>query len=125
MIRSHFVFVLSCVFLATLTISPAKAASGLENYYACTLKRGKSIDDLTKLAADYEVDFAEAGITNYNIKILAPVYASDLNTVFWYGYLGDWENVGKVTAWYNSTDWQERFNKIAECSKGSMWYATD
>lgn len=123
--RSSFVFVLSCVFLATLAISPANADSGLENYFACTLKKGKSVEDLTNLVADYEADFAADGITNYNIKILAPVYASDLSTIFWYGYLGDWENLGKITAWYDASGWAPKIDKIATCSEGSLWVATD
>ena len=99
--------VLALLLAPVLGLGAAGPASAerLANYFVCTLKEGKSPQDLLAFKASYEEAVAAAGLEGYELRVHFPIY---------------W-----VTTWFRQSEWPGKFRTLMTCADSSLWRVMD
>lgn len=113
--------------VAGFLMSGASAQANMENYFDCTINEGKTRADIVAFKVEYEAAVKAAGLETYNLKVLFPVYANteSSRSFFWYGSFKDFNDLAKVSDWFQSSDWPAKFQENMTCNSGSLWRAVD
>ena len=120
--------IFAAIALALLLTSPAQAQEQrLANYFFCTLAEGKTPEDLIAFKAEYEKAVDEAGLDGYELRVQFPVYSDDIGEgkFVWDGSWADFEQMGRISAWFRASDWPARFRKLMSCESSSLWRVVD
>ncbi|MCA1749434.1 MAG: hypothetical protein ABR601_07420 [Parasphingopyxis sp.] len=119
--------VLALAATSQLAAPPAGATAMLENYFECTTNEGVTFNDVVAFKNEYEAAVQAAGIEGYNLKVMFPVYDSQIGEghFTWYGSFATntvWAQAGD---WFHSSEWPARFNAMMNCQSSSLWRADD
>ena len=113
---------------ALLLISPWAHAE-LVNDFSCHLRDGHSVPQLYAFQQEWMAAARKKGFdaTSYKTRIYFPLYADEIQTTpmhfLWRGEFTNGAVWGRMSDWFPTSEWADRFNEIMNCSKGSLWMA--
>jgi len=120
--------ILASIALSLMLSWPAQAQDQrLANYFFCTLAEGKTPPDLIAFKAEYEKAVEQAGLDGYELRVQFPLYSDDIGNgkFVWDGSWADFEAMGRITAWFEASEWPARFQKLMSCESSSLWRVVD
>jgi hypothetical protein len=109
-------------------VSPATQAE-MVNDISCTLNKGYTVPKLFAFQKQWMAAAKKQGFdeSDYNTRVFFPVYTEVNDTTpmsfLWRGQFKDGATWGKMTEWFPTTQWGDKFNRMANCSKASLWIA--
>jgi hypothetical protein len=91
------------------------------------LVEGKTSADLLAFKAEYEKAVEEAGLDGYELRVQFPLFFNDIRDgrFVWDGSWTDIEEMGRITAWFEASEWPARFPKMMKCDSNSLWQVVD
>jgi hypothetical protein len=127
-VRAH--ITLASLTLGLLLAAPASAQAQeqrLANYFFCTLAEGRTPADLIAFKGEYEKAVAEAGLDGYELRVQFPLYADDIGEgkFVWDGSWADFEQMARISAWFEASEWPARFRELMSCERSSLWRVVD
>lgn len=110
----------------SLATTPVQAER-LSNYFICKLADGKTPADLVAFKDEYEKAVAEAGLTGYELRVQFPIYwdEREQGSFVWDGSWDGYEQMEKISAWFQASEWPARFQAMMNCSGSSLWRVVD
>ena len=118
----------SAFVLVSLSPGPAQATS--QEAFICSLKEGKTVEDLMKVAAEFAkaAEGLEGG-KDYKAWILTPIASQDLDTVVWIGQMPDFTSLAAFNDTYGASEVSEKldamFENVSDCESRSFWQVHD
>lgn len=108
----------------------APAQATVEEAFHCTLKEGKTLADVQKVATEFRKAANELkGGKEYKAWILTPIASQDLNEVIWVGEMPDFPAMAAFNDVYNASEAARRlapmFEAVVDCQSRSFWTRTD
>ena len=122
--RIYVIFLTAAILM---TAQSATAKTMLENHFQCKTIEGVTFADVVAFKNEYEAAVQAAGFDGYNLKVMFPVYHSQIGggQFTWYGSFTSNKVWADVSDWFNSSEWPARFNAIVSCESSSLWRVDD
>ena len=119
------VTVLTVAFLA-----PTLAQATTQEAFICSLKEGKTMDDLMSVGSQFKKAIADLkGGRDYKAHILVPIASQDLSTVIWIGQMPSFTAMAAFNDAYVASAISKKFDPmfeaIADCQSRSFWQVLD
>ena len=129
MIRIATVGFLASVIVFGGLFSPVYADTTAQEVFICSLRDGKTMDDLMKVVDQWKPIIAKMkGGESYEATILTPIAANDLGNVIWVGRSPNMAVMGGLTDEYEQSkagqDIAAKFQAVIDCASRSVWRAT-
>ena len=104
--------------------SPALAET--QEAFICTMKEGKTLPDLMKVAAEFASSVGSLpGGKDYQARILTPIASQDLQTVIWIGSMPSFAAMAAFNDAYMASDANKKldpkFQALVDCQSRSFW----
>ncbi len=111
-------------------MAPTLAQATTQEAFICSLKEGKTMDDLMSVGSQFKKAIAEVkGGGDYKAHILTPIASQNLNSVIWIGQMPDFTAMAAFNDAYNASAVSEKldskFEAIADCESRSFWQVLD
>ena len=120
--------ILASIAISLIVSSPVHAQDQrMANYFFCSLVEGTTPAALRAFTAEYEKAAEEAGLDGYEIRLQFPLFFSDIRNgrFVWDGSWTDIEEMGRISAWFEASEWPARFPKMMTCESNSLWQVVD
>ena len=116
--------------LALLAPPAAPAHAAAQEAFICTMKEGKTLADVQKVAAEFRKAANELkGGKDYKAWILTPIASQNLDAVIWIGEMPDFPAMAAFNDVYNASDAAKRlgpmFEAVVDCQSRSFWSRSD
>jgi hypothetical protein len=116
--------------LALSILAPTLAQATSQEAFICSMKEGKTIDDLMKVASQFKKAVADLkGGGDYQAQILVPIASEDLSTVIWIGRMADFASLAAFSDAYTASAVSKKFDPmfeaITDCQSRSFWQVLD
>ncbi len=116
--------------LALVSLSPSLAQATTQEAFICSLKEGKTLEDLMNVGSQFKKAIADVkGGGDYTAQILTPIASNDLNAVIWIGQMPDFAAMAAFSDAYNASAASKKFGPmfaaVADCESRSFWQVQD
>jgi hypothetical protein len=116
--------------LAFISLGPSLAQATTQEAFVCSLKEGKTIEDLMKVGSQFKQAIADVkGGSAYTAQVLVPIASQDLSTVIWIGRMSDFASMAAFNDAYTasavSKKFDPMFSAVADCESRSFWQVQD
>ncbi len=116
--------------LALAAMAPTLAQATTQEAFICSLKEGKTMDDLMSVGSQFKKAIADVkGGRDYKAQILVPIASQNLNTVIWIGHMPNFSAMAAFNDAYVASAVSKKFDPmfeaIADCESRSFWQVLD
>jgi hypothetical protein len=115
---------------ALLSLGSSLAQATTQEAFMCSLKEGKTMEDLMKVASQFKQAIADVkGGSDYTAQILTPIASDNLNSVIWIGKMPSFAAMAAFSDAYNASPAAEKlgpmFEAVTDCEARSFWRVQD
>ena len=112
--------------LAFLGLGSSLAQADVQEAFVCTLKEGKTAEDLMKVASEFKASIGGLkGGKEYRAEVLTPIASQDLDSVIWIGHMSSFAAMAAFSDAYTGSDVAKtmgpKFESVADCESRSFW----
>ena len=116
--------------LALVSLGPSLALATTQEAFICSLKEGKTIEDLMGVGRKFMKAIADVkGGGDYTAQILTPIASQNLDTVIWIGNMPNFPAMAAFNDAYNASAVSKKlaamFEAVADCESRSFWQVQD
>ena len=116
--------------LALVSVGPSLALATTQEAFICSLKEGKTIEDLMGVGRQFMKAIADVkGGGDYTAQILTPIASQNLDTVIWIGKMPNFAAMAAFNDAYTASAVSKKFDPmfeaVADCESRSFWQVQD
>ncbi len=116
--------------LALVSLGPSLAQATTQEAFICSLKEGKTIEDLMSVGRQFMKAIADVkGGADYAAQILTPIASQDLDNVIWIGKMPNFAAMAAFNDAYTASAVSKKFDPmfeaVADCESRSFWQVQD
>ncbi len=116
--------------LALVSLGPSLALATTQEAFICSLKEGKTIEDLMSVGRQFIKAIADVkGGGDYSAQILVPIASQNLDNVIWIGKMPNFAAMAAFNDAYVASavfkKFDAKFEEVADCQSRSFWQVQD
>lgn len=115
---------------AVLLTGATLARAETQEAFLCTLKEGKTLEDLMKVSAQFAAEAVKLpGGKDYEARILVPIASQNMQSVIWIGSMPTFSAMASFSDAYQASEAGKKLDKgfqgVVDCQSHSYWQVMD